>query len=83
MKSLLIAAGVLALGITTASAEEWHFPYKREHHEHCQALGHRLHELERDLGHAEHEHRRHEIKEQIEHTAHELDHDCGGWRWRG
>lgn len=84
MKALLIAAGLLAVGATTASAYEgWnkdHHPYERRHHSVCMDKAERLHRYEarsaRD-GHLS----RDELRT-IEALKRDLGHTCGGWRWR-
>jgi chromosome segregation ATPase len=73
MKSLLFAAGVLALGASVASADELSreirefkeglFPYAREHHERCQKLGHEEWELRGSI--KEMDQRREELAAQL------------------
>ena len=49
MKKLVIAAGLLAIGATAASADPWnkgHHPYAEKHHSVCQDKAHRLHGFE-------------------------------------
>jgi hypothetical protein len=83
MKTLLIAAGLLTIGTTFASAQEWRrdqYPYAREHHEFCQRRARELWGIERDI-------REHRAGMRERETARiiegELAARCGGWRWRG
>ena len=83
MKAFVIAASLLAMGASTAGAEEWsreHHPYAREHHGVCREKAERLHRFEhraradgRITG---------EERHTIEALKHDLDRTCGGYRWR-
>ena len=83
MKAFVIAASLLAMGASTAGAEEWsreRHPYAREHHGVCREKAERLHRFEH---HARADGR---ITGQERHTIealkHDLDRTCGGYRWR-
>jgi hypothetical protein len=50
MKYVLLAASLLAVGATSASAQGWnreHHPYAQRHHNVCQSKAIRLHDFER------------------------------------
>lgn len=86
MKALIIAAGLIGLGATSASAQYagWrkdHHPYAREHHSVCQEKAHRLHRFERRAasdGHISRSERA--IMRDLER---DLDRTCGRYRYRG
>lgn len=84
MKKLLIAAGLLTIGTTIASAEPWHrdrHPYEERHHAMCQDKAHRLHDFERRAARDGHvDHREREIIRELER---DLDRSCGRYRWHG
>ncbi len=57
MKSLLLAAGLLVVGVTTASAQyaapPWSrgaYPYEQRYHTSCQEKAFRVHQFERRAG---------------------------------
>lgn len=85
MKTLILAAGVLAIGAGAASAQGmWRrdeHPYAERHHSFCQVKARRLHDYERraasDGRISPREHRT------IEALRRDLDHTCGRFRWRG
>lgn len=86
MKKLLIAAGLLAIGATTASAQApmWRkdlYPYPERHHRMCQDKAHRLWDYERRAsadGRLSWSERR-----TIAALRRDLDSTCGRYRWRG
>lgn len=86
MKSLIIAAGIIAAGAGAASAQyapyhRDHHPYAHHHHHSCQEKAHRLHQYERRAardGHID----RHE-RETIHALHRDLDRTCGRYRHRG
>jgi hypothetical protein len=85
MKKLILAAGLIAVGATTASAQGiWRkeeYPYAQRHHAMCQDKARRLHAFEnrsaRDGVVTPRERRT------IEALRHDLDRTCGRFRWRG
>lgn len=85
MKALVIAAGLLAMGVTTASAQgvwiKGRYPYAQRHHKVCQAKAHRLHAFEARAA------RDGRISRSERATMRVLERDlnatCGGYRFRG
>lgn len=87
MKAVIIAAGVVVLGATSAFAQyaprPWSFgeyPYERRHHRICQEKAWRLHDFERRAaadGRVTKDERR--IAEGL---RRDLERTCGGFRWR-
>ena len=88
MKALIIAAGLLAVTATSASAQyaprAWdrvEHPYAQSRRSDCQAKAIRLHDYERRAardGRID----RHE-RETIRALERDLDRSCGRFRWRG
>lgn len=86
MKALMIAAGLIAVTATGASAQyaPWSrdaHPYPQRHHASCQQKAHRLHDYERRAardGRVD----RHE-RETIRALERDLDRTCGRYRFRG
>ena len=86
MKSLIIAAGLIAAGASAASAQYSGYsrdihPYAQRHHATCQEKSIRLHDYERRAardGHID-RHERHVIHE----LQRDLDRTCGRYRHRG
>lgn len=88
MKSLVVAAGLLALGASTASAQYGggyhrdHHPYAQRHHSVCQDKAIRLHgyvvRSKRDDGRLDRRER-----ETIRSLERDLDRTCGRYRHRG
>ncbi len=88
MKGLIVAAGLIALGVTSASAQiiivPWSasgFPYAERHHRVCQEKAWRLHGYERRAtadGRLTFKER-----EEIRFLKRDLDRTCGRFRWRG
>lgn len=86
MKTLIIAAGLIGLGATTASAQyrPWHrdhHPYAREHHHMCQDKADRLHRFERRAARDGRISRDERIL--MRDLERDLDRSCGRYRWRG
>lgn len=86
MKTLIAAAGLLAIGVTTASAQyaPWRrdqFPYEARHHAVCQAKAHRLHDYERRAARDGRVDRRE--RETIRALERDLNVTCRRYRWRG
>lgn len=88
MKSLMIAAGLLIVGATAASAQyapaPWsrgNHPYAERHHATCQDKAFRLHNYERRSGRDGHIDRRERMT--IEALRRDLDRSCGRFRHRG
>jgi hypothetical protein len=86
MKSLIIAAGLIAVGMTTASAQivPWDrslHPYAERHHRVCQDKAFRLYQYERraasDAFLSRFE------RANIIALKRDLDLTCGRFRWRG
>ena len=88
MKAMIVAAGLLALAASSASAQyappPWarqHHPYAQTHHQACQQKAYNLHQTERRaaadgrISNREHE--------QIRFLRKDLDRSCAGFRWRG
>ena len=88
MKSVIIAAGMLALAATSASAQYAHKPWSKEghpyaqrHHSVCQDKAIRLHRYENRassdgvLTRSE--------RQNIVALKRDLDRTCGRYRWRG
>lgn len=90
MKSLILAAGALLIGVTAASAQyypgppSWardRHPYAQRHHSVCQEKAFRLNGFERRAGRDGHfDRREREIMRQL---RWDLDRTCGRFRWRG
>ena len=86
MKSIIIAAGLLAVGATAVSAQSirWsrdHHPYHERHHSLCQAKAIDLNRYERRAtsdGRLSRSERA--IMRDLER---DLDRTCGRYRWRG
>lgn len=86
MRKLIVAAGMMVLGATAASAQyaPWTkgvFPYEARHHRVCQEKAFRLHEFERRAasdGRINPRERRIMVDLRID-----LDRTCGRFRWRG
>ena len=86
MKTLIAAAGLLAIGATAASAQYsgWRkdlYPYEARHHAVCQDKARRLHDFERRAASDGRISPRE--RETIHILRRDLDRTCGGWRWRG
>jgi len=84
MKKLVIAAGLLAIGATAASADPWnkgHHPYAEKHHSVCQGKAHRLHGFEMRAKSDGHMDRRE--REIMRTLVRDLDRTCGRYRWHG
>ena len=86
MKTLIIAAGLIAAGAGAASAQyaphhRDHHPYHARHHSTCQEKAIRLHSYERRAGRDGHidRHERHVIHE----LQRDLDRTCGRYRHHG
>ena len=85
MKTLLAAVSLLALGVTTASAQYsgWsrgRYPYEERHHAECQHKAQNLHDFQRRAardGRIDHNER-----EIIRSLERDLNRTCGGFRWR-
>jgi hypothetical protein len=84
MKYVILAAGLLALGTSNASAQAWHrdhHPYARHHHATCLDKAARLHQYERRSA------RDGIITPSERRTIRALESDlartCGGFRHRG
>ena len=86
MKSIVLAAGLLVVGASAASAQyaRWDrgaYPYEERHHLVCQEKAFRLHEFERraarDYVYTPRE------REIIRELRFDLDRTCGRFRWRG
>ena len=86
MKTLIIAAAVIAAGATGAAAQygPWArgaHPYEQRHHNVCQEKAHRLHDYERRalrdgrLSNGE--------RQSIAVLQRDLDRTCGRYRYRG
>ena len=87
MKTLIIAAGVLALGAGTVSAQpypgwrrDWH-PYPQRYHSVCQDKAFRLHNFERRA--ASDGRISYNERQTIFSLKRDLDRTCGRYRWRG
>ena len=84
MKTIVLAAGLLAAGTAVASAEPWNrgrYPYEERHHSVCQEKAHRLHAFERRAASdGRISHREREIMHEL---ARDLDRTCGRYRWHG
>ena len=88
MKAIILAASVLAVGATAASAQfaprPWmksDFPYAERHHRMCQEKAWRLHSFERRAASdGELSWRERRI---IRSLRADLDSTCGRFRWRG
>lgn len=88
MKKLLVAAGLLAVTATAASAQfsprAWErneHPYEQRNHRVCQDKAFRLHEFERRASADGRIDRRERAI--IESLRRDLANTCGGYRWRG
>lgn len=88
MKALIIAAGLLAIGATSASAQfaprpylKNEFPYAERHHSVCQEKAFRLHNYERRAASDGRIDRRE--RETIRALERDLARTCGGYRHRG
>ena len=88
MKTLIVAAGLLAVTATSASAQfgprPWsraEHPYAQHHHSICQEKAIRLHDYERRAA-SDGRIDRHE-RHTIQALQHDLDRTCGRYRWRG
>lgn len=81
MKTVVIAAALLGIGATAASAEPWNYPYERRHHQMCQAKAHELHRYEHRAG-ADGHFSKHELRT-IEMLRRDLNGTCRGFRWKG
>jgi hypothetical protein len=86
MKSLIIAAGVIAAGASAASAQyaphhRDHHPYHARHHNVCQEKAIRLHDYERRAARDGRVDRRE--RETIHALQRDLDRTCGRYRHRG
>ena len=86
MKTLIAAAGLLAIGATAASAQyaPWKkdlFPYEARHHSVCQMKAQRLHGYERRA--ASDGRLSGRERETIRVLQRDLDRTCGRFRWRG
>ena len=91
MKKLIIAAGLLAIGATTAAAqyggpprERWSrdaYPYAERRHSSCQEKARRLHNFERRAA----SDGRVNFRERqiVRDLQRDLDRTCGRFRWRG
>ena len=86
MKALIIAASLIALGATSATAQfnPWvrgQYPYAQRYHNVCQDKAQRLHAFEsramadRQLTFQE--------RREIRFLQRDLDRTCGRYRWRG
>lgn len=82
MKALIIAAGLIAIGASSASAYEgWRkddHPYAQKHHAVCQDKSERLHHYERRAARDGHISR--DERHTIEALKRDLDYTCGGFR---
>jgi hypothetical protein len=81
MKALVIAAGLIGIGATAASAEPWNYPYERRHHKVCQEKARELHRYEHRAG-ADGHYGRRELRI-IDALRHDLKATCRGYRWKG
>jgi hypothetical protein len=88
MKGLIIAASLIAISATAASAQvvivpysSGHYPYAERHHRVCQEKAWRLHSFERRATADGHLSRRE--REEIAYLRRDLDRTCGRYRWRG
>ena len=87
MKSAYVALGLLALGVTTASAQYAARPWNREEHRYdernhdfCQRRAYQMWQMERDVRVGRSTHREREL---LIAMRRDLDGRCGGFRWRG
>lgn len=82
MKALIIAAGLLAIGASSASAYDgWHkdrHPYAKQHHSVCQDKAERLHKFEARSA-RDGRLSRSELRT-IEDLKRDLGRTCGGFR---
>lgn len=88
MKAIILAASLLAVGATAASAQfaprPWlksEFPYAERHHRVCQDKAWRLHEYERRAA-ADGRISPREMRIMRD-LRYDLDRTCGRFRWRG
>ena len=89
MKSLLMAAGLIAAGLTSGgfvaatatSALAQPYPYATRNHDFCQDKARRLHDFERRAASDGRIDRREQRT--IEALRRDLRRTCGGFRWRG
>lgn len=84
MKAVILAAGLVVIGASAASAQSvWRkeeYPYAQRHHAMCQAKARQLHDYERRAaadGRLSWRERR-----TIESLRRDLDRTCGRFRWR-
>ena len=86
MKSLIVAAGILLAGATSASAQHgpWsqgNHPYAQRHLSVCQDKAFRLHNFERRA--ASDGRISYNERQTIFSLKRDLDRTCGRYRWRG
>ena len=86
MKALIIAAGLIAVGVTSASSQynPWvreQYPYARRHHNVCQDKAQRLSAFERRA--VADRQLTFQERRTIRALRRDLDRTCGRYRWRG
>lgn len=86
MKALIIAAGLIVAGATSATAQynPWvrgQYPYAQRYHNICQAKAQRLHAFERRA--VADRQLTFQERRTIRALQYDLDRTCGRYRWRG